>query len=156
MWMAAKLFEEKGNAGSCALIAKISKPHFLCWARTTLALTSSNHPVNASQIDFVEGSNQGLGTDEPYRGGDASQVVNPPPVCSRFDGHADPDIFRPRQTRGDSGESLRPFCQHLERMLLGPLHHVEDFSDVAFRHVSVEHVRHRVDEDGTRLLPAKR
>ena len=72
MWMAAKLFQKKRHAGSYALSAKTSKPQFLCWARTSLAFTSSNQPVNAGQINFVERAKQGLGANEPHRGGDAA------------------------------------------------------------------------------------
>jgi len=71
MWVASKLFQKEGHAGSYALIAKISKPQFLGRARTSLAFTSSNQPVNTGQIDFVERTKQRLGANEPHRGGHA-------------------------------------------------------------------------------------
>ena len=72
MWMAAKLFEKKRHTCNEALIAKNSKPHFLCRARTSLAFTSSNQPMNARQIELVERTKKGLSADEPHRGGDAA------------------------------------------------------------------------------------
>ena len=59
MSIAPKLFQKKGHAGCYALIAKIAKPKFLCWARTSLAFTSSNQPMNPRKIELAERTESG-------------------------------------------------------------------------------------------------
>src|SRR3569623_221254 len=51
---------------------------------------------------------------------------------------------------------VRPLREHLERVLWAGRHHAKDSGDVLVRHLLVEEVRHRVDEDALALPPAQR
>src|SRR5271157_4477827 len=51
--------------------------------------------------------------------------------------------------------SLRPLGQYLEGMPARLLHHTANLLDVRIRHVFVEKVAHRVDEDHPRFAPAQ-
>jgi hypothetical protein len=59
----------------------------------------------------------------------------------------------PGEFRGDLSKSFRALSQDLKSMPIGLPYHIENPAYEVQRHVGMEKVAHRIDEDLPRLIP---
>ena len=64
-----------------------------------------------------------------------------------------PPAAKPRPRLKQVRAGGRPLCQHLIRVPVGRIHHAADGLDVVIRHIRLEQVAHRIDEDHLRRPP---
>jgi hypothetical protein len=81
--------------------------------------------------------------------GDAAEVL------LGFDRDPHPHIAGPREARSKATQPGCPLCEDLEVVPMGAAHHCEGLTDEILRDLFVEEVAHAVDEDPSRLAPAK-
>src|ERR1700736_5337589 len=87
---------------------------------------------------------------------DAPEVVDTTEVVRIFDTRAEPNVLQDGQTDRNVSHALRSFCEYLVRVPWCLTHDSPHRRDKRRRHVFVKQVRHRVDEDATRLRPFTR
>jgi len=125
----------------------------------TAGFAACDEPRDAVQVDARERSKQRLGTDEPHGRVNLAQVIDPSEVRWRFHGHADPDVPRPRfagMRTVPVEQTLRPFGQNLEHVMVSAPHDVEHALNECIGNPLVEQIAHAVDEDPAGSTPAQR
>ena len=150
------LLEEERRTGGEALVSEVADPLLVHRARIVSVLTSSDHPVNAREVEVGQRAKQGLSADEANGGADLAKMIHAERILLALDGNAHPEVHRPVEPRRDRGEPLRSLGQHL----IGALWHVGDdvehATDVVDGHVLVKQVAHRVHEDQPGRCPGPR
>src|SRR5579872_5091387 len=120
------------------------------------ALPTGDHPVDPFQVERWKRTKERLERQEPDLRGDFSESVDPPGVVCTLDANPLPDVRSPLQLAGDLLQPAGPLREHLEGVLPGPVHRIEDAQYVVVRDLRVVEVTHRVDEDHLRHVPIQR
>src|SRR6266496_2103711 len=123
---------------------------------TETALSATDNPINALEVELVHWPEKRLGTDEPNRRRYLSQVIRPVRDLHVLNGRPNPDVLGPGKPIGQTQGALRSLGEHLELMPVRAIHHVKDALYKVEREMGVEYVRHAVHENPSRLPPAER
>lgn len=153
---AAPLLEEECDARSEALIADVGDPLRVHRASLRAGLATDDHPVDVSKIEFHERAKQRLDRKELHARICTSKLIDARDVVGIFHTHAHPHIRRPVEFAIERCESIGALGEHLKAVPVRAAHDVEDALDVLDRHIFVEEIAHRVDEDRLRLFPLQR
>ena len=153
---AAPLLEEKGDVGELAVISHLNHPLLLKWPRAWPRLAADNHPVNSAQVQAGQGAEQRLQRQELDLRAGLYQVGDSMHIVLRLDADTHPDVIRPFYLGAEFQQALGAFGEHLERVPRCAAHDRECLLDELDRHIAVEQVAHRVDEDDLGLFPTQR
>src|SRR6266498_1214407 len=82
-----------------------------------------------------------------------AQMVNPPAILNNLDGHAGPNMGRPRQRGSELCKACAPLGQHLEDVPVCANHYIKNTSDKLFWYIFVEQIRHRIHENTPGSFP---
>lgn len=148
------LFEEERHALIFALVEDIQHPILAHWPCLVAAFAADNHPVDAGQVEFAKVTQQRLtGQELAAIRFDGTQFLDTPLVVSQFHGSTDPSVVRHITpfTSEILVHPLRTFCKDLESMLAKVLDSGHDAIDERKRHILMEQVAHRADEEGRRV-----
>lgn len=151
---AAPLLEEECDARSEALIADVGDPLRVHRASLRAGLATDDHPVDVSKIEFHERAKQRLDRKELHARICTSKLIDARDVVGIFHTHAHPHIRRPVEFAIERCESIGALGEHLKAVPVRAAHDVEDALDVLDRHIFVEEIAHRVDEDAAGSAPA--
>lgn len=130
-------------------------PDLLHRPRPVAGFAANNHPVNAGQIQIVERPKRRLQRKELDLRAGRSQVIDALSVISRLQRHpsrrsaANRFAPKPEQSPG-------AFCQDLKSMPVRLAHNFENSLNEIQRHINVEKIRHRIDENVRGLFPRER
>ena len=150
---ASPLLEEEGYVRCSALVAEVAHPGRVHRPGVGAALSASDQPVDRGEVQFRQGSEQGLGADEPHQCRHGAQVIYPEGVAVVLDAHAHPDVGRPVQAGCQRGEPLRALGEYLVGVPGCVGHDLEHPPDEIQRHLWVEQIAHRVHEHKPRRPP---
>src|SRR5690242_10492580 len=112
------------------------------WASAWPTFPADNHPVNTTQIEFPDRTDQRFDGKKPHAGRRFAEMTNPRLLAAILDGNAKPDVDRPGVRPIPMSEKIthqrRPFRQYLKRMPRRLLHNIEDTSNEILRYFFVK------------------
>jgi hypothetical protein len=117
--------------------------------------------MDAGEIQLAERPNQRLNRQKAHPRRRHAEDINTALHLGFFDRNTKPDVRRHDMGRPVlplhvALHDLRALGEHLELMPMSPVHDGKNVINEVSRHIPVEQVRHAVDEDAPRALPAER
>ena len=145
------MFEEKVDACPSAVVPDLQNPAPLHGARLRTALAAHDDPGDPLEVDIAYGAKKRFDGKETDRHRSFPKVSDSGGRHVIFNGNPAPDVPRGYGPAVSAQEIVlhqrASLGEHLEDMMVGRFHGVEDLVDELYRNVLVKEIAHGVDEN---------